>query len=216
MRFLLAALFALVAPIAVAQPAAAPAAAPNFELGKHYFAIEPAQPTSSGNKIEVLEVFMYTCHHCYDLEPYLEKWKATKANDVAYSGFPAAWNGGAEAFARAFYAAEVLGILEKSHEPLFKAIHKDKTPFQSMDTVAQWYTQFGVTKEAFLSAAQSFAVNSKITRSQQMVPRWGVTGTPSVIVNGKYRFDVSSAGGHANVGPLIDFLVAKERAAKGT
>ncbi len=211
MRFLLAALFTLVAHMAYAQ--AAPA--PTFELGKHYFAIDPAQPTSSGDKIEVLEVFMYTCHHCYDLEPFLDKWKATKAADVSYSPFPASWNGGAEAFARAFYAAEVLGILEKSHEPLFKAIHKEKTPFKSMDEVAQWFTQFGVTKEAFLSAAQSFAVNTKITRSQQMVPRWGVTGTPTIIVNGKYRFDVSSAGGHANVGALIDFLVAKERAAKG-
>jgi thiol:disulfide interchange protein DsbA len=185
-----------------------------FQAGKHYTLIEPVQPTSSGDKIEVLSVFMYTCPHCYDLEPYLLKWKATIPADVAYSAFPAAWNEPAEAFARAFYAAETLGILEASHEKFFAAIHKEHVPLQSLDTIADWYTQFGVTKEAFLSAASSFAVNTKINRSKAMVPRWGVAGTPTMIINGKYRFDVSSAGGHQNVVELMDFLVAKERAAK--
>lgn len=184
-----------------------------FQAGKHYTLIDPVQPTSSGDKIEVLSVFMYTCPHCYDLEPYLLKWKAKVPADVAYSPFPAAWNEPVEAFARAFYAAETLGILEASHEKLFAAIHKDRLPFQSLDALAQWYTQFGVTKEAFLSAANSFAVNTKVNRSKAMVPRWGVAGTPTMIINGKYRFDVSSAGGHQKVIELIDFLVAKERAA---
>ena len=211
MRVAIATFFALA--LVLAFPACAQPVE-KFEAGKHYFAIDPVQPTSSGNKIEVLEVFMYTCPHCYDLEPYLTKWKATKAADVAYAPFPAAWNEPVEAFARAFYAAETLGILEASHEKFFAAIHKERVPFATLEDIAQWYTQFGVTKEAFLSAAKSFAVNTKINRSKAMVPRWGVAGTPTVIVNGKYRFDVSSAGGHQNIGELIDFLVAKERAAK--
>lgn len=211
MRVAIATLFAFA--LALAVPACAQSVE-KFQAGKHYTLIDPPQPTSSGDKIEVLGVFMYTCPHCYDLEPYLNKWKATKAADVAYSPFPAAWNEPVEAFARAFYAAETLGILEASHEKFFAAIHKERLPFQSLDTVADWYTQFGVTKEAFLSAANSFAVNTKINRSKAMVPRWGVAGTPTMIINGKYRFDVSSAGGHQNVIELIDFLVAKERAAK--
>jgi thiol:disulfide interchange protein DsbA len=201
---------------ALALPACAQQTQPKFELGKHYFVIEPAQPTSSGDKIEVVEVFMYTCPHCYDLEPYLVKWSQTKPADVVYSPVPVAWNATAEAFARGFYAAETLGILEQTHEAMFAAVHKERVPFRSLDDIANWYAEKGgVSKEQFLSAANSFAVNSKIGRSNAMVPRWGVTGTPSLIVNGKYRFDVGSAGGHANVAPLIDFLVAKERAAKG-
>ncbi|HWS28229.1 MAG TPA: thiol:disulfide interchange protein DsbA/DsbL [Xanthomonadales bacterium] len=211
MRVAIATFFALA--LVLAFPACAQPVE-KFQAGKHYFAIDPVQPTSSGDKIEVLEVFMYTCPHCYDLEPYLTKWKATAPADVAYSAFPAAWNEPVEAFARAFYAAETLGILEKSHEKFFAAIHKERLPLRSLDDIAQWYTQFGVTKEAFLSASNSFAVNTKINRSKAMVPRWGVEGTPAVIVNGKYRFDVSSAGGHQNIAELIDFLVAKERAAK--
>ena len=211
MRVAIATFFALA--LALALPACAQPVE-KFQAGKHYTLIDPPQPTSSGDKIEVLGVFMYTCPHCYDLEPYLNKWKATKAADVAYSPFPAAWNEPVEAFARAFYAAETLGILEASHEKFFAAIHKERVPFQSLDTVAEWYTQFGVTKEAFLSAANSFAVNTKINRAKAMVPRWGVAGTPTMIINGKYRFDVSSAGGHQNVVELIDFLVAKERDAK--
>jgi thiol:disulfide interchange protein DsbA len=208
MRFIAAALFALV----LALPAAAQPLE-KFQLGKNYYAIDPPQPTSSGKKIEVIEVFMYTCSHCYDLEPYLSKWKATVPADVAYTPFPATWNPAAEAFARAFYAAETLGILDKTHTPVFDAIHKEHVPFQTLESIAEWYANYGVTKEQFLSAANSFAVNTKINRSNTMVPRWGVQGTPSIIVNGKYRFDVSSAGGHQNVGALIDFLVEKERAA---
>lgn len=211
MRVAIATFFALA--LAFALPACAQPVE-KFQAGKHYFAIDPVQPTSSGDKIEVLEVFMYTCPHCYDLEPYLSKWKATAPADVAYSAFPAAWNEPVEAFARAFYAAETLGILAASHDKFFAAIHKDHLPFRTIEDIAQWYTQFGVTKEAFLSAASSFAVNTKINRSKAMVPRWGVAGTPTVVINGTYRFDVSSAGGHQNIAELIDFLVAKERAAK--
>lgn len=209
MRFFVAAILSLV----LALPACAQSVADPV-LGKNYFAIDPVQQTASGDKIEVVEVFMYTCAHCFDLEPYLIKWKATQAKDVAYTPFPAAWNPGAEAFARAFYAAETLGILEKSHGPMFEAIHKTHTPFASLEDVAQWYTQFGVTKEAFVAAANSFAVNTKLNRAKAMVPRWGVAGTPAIIVNGKYRFDVTSVGGHQHIGPMIDFLVAKERTSK--
>lgn len=211
MRAVIATLFSLAAFLALPVSAQS---VEQFVEGKNYFLIDPPQPTSSGNKIEVLEVFMYTCPHCYDLEPYLEKWKATKAADVAYSPFPAAWNEPVEAFARAFYAAETLGILEASHEKFFNAIHKERVPFQTLESIAEWYSQFGVTKEAFLSAATSFAVNTKINRAKAMVPRWGVAGTPTIIINGKYRFDVAGAGSHEKVAPLIDFLVAKERAAK--
>ena len=208
MRFIVAALLALVLALpACAQPVE------KFQLGKNYYAIDPPQPTSSGKKIEVVEVFMYTCPHCYDLEPYLVKWKATAPADVAYTPFPAAWNPAAEAFARAYYAAETLGILEKTHDAVFSALHKEHIPFHVLDDIAAWYANYGVTKEQFLSAANSFAVNTKISRANTMVPRWGVQGTPSIIVNGKWRFDVSSAGGHQNVGDLIDFLVAKERLA---
>ena len=85
MRFIVAALLALVLALpACAQPVE------KFQLGKNYFPIDPPQPTSSGKKIEVVEVFMYTCPHCYDLEPYLVKWKATAPADVAYTPFPAA------------------------------------------------------------------------------------------------------------------------------
>lgn len=211
MRVAIATLFALV--LAFALPAGAQSV-DKFQAGKHYFAIDPPQPTSSGDKIEVLEVFMYTCPHCYDLEPYLSKWKANIPADVAYSPFPAAWNEPVEAFARAFYAAETLGILQASHDKFFAAIHKERVPFNTLEDIAQWYTQFGVTKDAFLSASKSFAVNTKINRAKAMVPRWGVAGTPTIIVNGKYRFDVTSAGGHQNIAELIDYLVAKERAAK--
>lgn len=209
MRLFVAALLAF----CVALPACAQPVEP-FQAGRHYQIIDPQQPTSSGERIEVLEAFMYTCPHCADLQPFVHRWAEKRPADVAYAPMPVAWNGAAEAFARAFYAAEILGILEASHQAMFDAVHKERFPFQNLESVAEWYTRFGVTKEAFLNAAQSFAVNTKINRSKQLVPRLGIAGTPTVVVNGKYRADVNSAGGQQKLVELIEFLVAKERAAK--
>jgi thiol:disulfide interchange protein DsbA len=207
MRAVVFAVMALFSTLALAQ-------APAFEEGKHYFVIEPAQPTSSGNKIEVVEAFMYTCPHCADLEPFLLAYRKNLPADVQFVPMPVAWNGGAEAFARAYYAAETLGIVEKTHEPMFAAIHKEGVRFTNMEDIANWYAKYGVTAEAFMSAANSFAVNTKINRSKTMVPRYGITGTPMVVVNGKYRVDVTSAGGHQQLVDVLKFLVDKERAAK--
>ena len=44
---------------------------------KSYELLEPAVPTGSADKIEVVEIFWYGCPHCYSLEPYLEKWLET-------------------------------------------------------------------------------------------------------------------------------------------
>ena len=87
----------------------------------------------------------------------------------------------------------------------------ERVPLRSLDDIAQWYTKFGLTKEAFLSASSSFAVNTKINRSKAMVPRWGVAGTPTIIINGKYRFDVASAGGHLAHRLLADRAVRVAR-----
>ncbi len=190
---------------------ALPAAAQTFIEGQHYSRIDPPQPTQSGDKIEVVEVFLYTCPSCNRLAPLIADWKTRKADDVAFQAVPAGWDAGSEAFARAHYAAEVLGVLDRAHRALFDAIHRDGTKFQSAEQLAAWFTQFGVDIGDMNKAMTSFAVNNKIANAAARIPRWGVGGVPTIIVNGKYRFDPTQTGGHAQVIELIDHLVAQER-----
>jgi thiol:disulfide interchange protein DsbA len=188
-----------------------------FQSGVHYLPIDPAQPSSTSQGVEVIEVFSYACIHCAHFQAAVDQWKKTKPASATFVYLPAAWNPSWEMVARAFYAAESMGILDKTHKAFFDALHVERKPFTNLDSIAQWYaTTAGVKAEDFVAAATSSAVNIKINRSKQMVPRYRVEGTPSVVVAGKYVVTGETAGGYENVFEVVNFLVAKEAAARGT
>lgn len=208
-KYAFALLAALAAPAALAQ-----GLLEKYQAGTHYYPIQPAQAvTAPKGTVEVLEVFSYACIHCAHFQAKVDAWKKTKPANASFVLLPAAWNPTWEMVARAYYASEALGILDKTHDAFFNAIFIDKVPFASLQDVASWYTKFGVTEQAFLDTANSFTTNTKIQRSKQMVPRYGVDGTPSIVVAGKYRVTGESAGGYDNVFDVVNFLVAKEAAA---
>lgn len=186
-----------------------------FVEGQHYQRLPQAQPTQvAPGKVEVLEVFSYGCVHCAHLQPYMESWKKKMPKAAQLRHMPVAWNSAWELYARAFYTAEAMGINDRAHPKLFDAIWKEQRKFNTMDDFAAFYAQFGVTAADFLATSKSFAVDTKIRQSNQMLPRYGVQGTPTIIVAGKYRADVASAGGQEQLMQLIDHLVAKEAAAQ--
>ncbi|MFI4970705.1 MAG: thiol:disulfide interchange protein DsbA/DsbL [Lysobacterales bacterium] len=192
----------------------APAKAANaWEAGKNYFVIDPPQPTASGNKIEVLEVFSYACPHCAHFQPYAEQLKSSLPAYANFDYMPAIFSPQWEPTARAFYAAKSLGVLEQTHQALFDALHRDHLPLQTIDELAGFYAQHGVDKAKFLSESASFEVESKLSRARDIVKKDGVDGTPSIVVNGKYRVTTASAGGYPQLIELVDWLVEKEHAA---
>lgn len=209
-RLLAAAALVLVSVSACAQGAHAP-----YQAGTHYFPIDPPQPTSAGDKVEVVEIFSYACIHCAHFEPHVASWKQKKPANVAFSYLPAVFNPSWETMARAYYAGEVLGIAEKAHQDLFDGIHV-RRDVRNLDDIAKIYAKYGKTEQQFLDATKSFAVEMKINRAKQMVPRYGVDGTPTVIVAGKYRVTGGSAGGMEKIFDVVNFLIAKEEAAKST
>lgn len=208
-------LFAAAALLAstVACSAQVPAAA-NLTAGTDYQLINPPVPSSApAGKVEVIEVFGYSCVHCATLQPVVNDWKSSLPEHVQFNYMPAVFGGAWEVYARAYYAAETMGILEKSHDAIFKALHTDRKPIQSIEDVADLYTAYGVTREEFLASMQSFAVNAKIARAQQTVQRYAVDGTPAMIVNGKYRVMSPREGGFQRMLEIVDALVAQEHAA---
>lgn len=184
--------------------------AADFQEGTHYRQLDTPIPTSSGDKIEVLEIFWYGCPHCFHLEPTVEQWLKTKPANVEFVRLPAILGPSWEMGARAFYVAEQLGVQEKIHSPLFNAIHVEKQRLQTKEQLAEFFAKHGVDKAAFEQAYSSFDVETKLRKSQQLVQRYQVDGVPMVVVNGKYVTNGSMAGSPAGVFQVVDYLIAKE------
>ncbi len=209
--FLLAGL--MLVPLSHAADATTPGGPAAWEAGKNYFLVEPPQATS-GDKIEVLEVFSYACPHCAHFQPYAEQIKQSLPAYAKFDYMPAIFNPQWEPYARAYYAAQSLGVLEQTHQPLFDALHRDHTPLRTIEDLATFYGQHGVDRAKFLSAASSMETESRMAQSRAFVRDTGIDGTPSIIVAGKYRLTGASAGGYPQMIALVDFLVKKEHDAR--
>ncbi|MEO5596241.1 MAG: thiol:disulfide interchange protein DsbA/DsbL [Lysobacteraceae bacterium] len=193
-----------------AIPAGMPAG-PAPVLGKDYFVIDTPD-SESGKTINVTEVFGYSCPHCAHFQPYVDKWKKTLPSDVHFSYMPAAFGGIWESFARAYYTAEVMGVLQKSHEGIYNAVHVQRRPITNANEIAALYADYGVDPKVFGSTMQSFAINAKVAGSKDQATRWGIDATPTIVVAGKYRVLQTSAGSEEQYLHNVDWLVAKERA----
>lgn len=181
--------------------------------GEHYDVITPALRGKS-DKIEVTEFFWYGCTHCYSFEPQIAQWKKSLDDDVVVVGSPAMWNALMEVHAKAFYAAQVLGVLDKVHMPLFQAINVDRRRLDSEDELAALFVANGVAREDFQRAFNSFGVGSQVRQANSRARSARITGTPEMMVAGKYRISTRKAGSQANMLKLATFLIEKERAAR--
>jgi len=184
-----------------------------FEAGKHYDVISPAIRTANPDKIEAAEFFWYGCGHCYTFEPVLGQWKKTLAEDVEFRAIPAMWGGAMELHARAHYAAKALNVLDNMGPVLFQAINVDRLPLRSEKEIAEIFTANGVAEEDFTKAFNSFGVSSQVRQANSTARAAKITGTPSMMVNGKYLITGRKAGSLANMLKVADFLIEKERAA---
>ena len=189
------------------------ASAQQWVEGEHYDVISPALRGTT-DKIEVTEFFWYGCGHCYNFEPQLSQWKKSLDEDVVVVGSPAMWNGLMEVHARAFYAAEALGVLDKMHMPLFQALNVDRKRLASEDELADLFAANGVDRDAFSQAFNSFGVGSQVRQANARARAARISGTPELMVAGKYRISTRKAGGQAEMLKLAEFLIEKERAAR--
>ena len=186
-----------------------------FQENQHYTRLTPEQPTfeTEGDLVEVVEVFQYSCPACNSFEPYLNAWHENKADYVNFVRVPAPWGPLGELHARGYYAAEALGIVEQSHPAFFDEFHINRNYMQSANDVASFYSQFGVDEETFVATMNSFAVHTKIQRANDLIERYNVTGTPGIVIDGKYTATGTQAQSYENWFAIIDELAAVEWAA---
>lgn len=205
---------------AVSGPA--PAATPDVPVGPEpvagvdYVEIpggQPFEPTSG--RIEVAEIFSYTCPHCAQFEALLPAWRARQPADVKFTPVAGFFSVNPEPFAKAYYAAQALGLDGRAHDAMFRALHIDRTlnPAKATpESLAEFYAQFGVDPKQFASTMASFATDAKVKRANQFIMKSGVDSSPSVVVNGKYRVTGKTLEDKLRI---TTHLVARERAARG-
>ena len=182
---------------------------PVYEEGVQYEVLSKPQPVSTGDKIEVRELFWYGCPHCFEFEPHIQRWQQNMPENAEYVPMPALFNKSWEFHARAYYTFEALGMVDKLHVPFFEALHKDRKTIESVDELIEFTNQFDVDPELVKETYNSFAVETKMRQSKASLPGYQVTGVPAIIVDGKYRTSGAQAGDYEELLNVIDFLVDK-------
>lgn len=203
LRFLMAGVTLLCAMQAMAEPVA----------GKDYTLVEPAQPTNTGDKIEVLEFFFYGCSHCYKLHPVLSRWEKSKPKDVELIHVPTIFNPNWEPMARTFYALESMGQQKRLDDALFDEWNVNNNYLTDQAKAADFVAKHGVDRKGFEDAYNAFSTGSKIMRNKQMQNVFKISGTPTLIVDGKYRITGLSPEEAVKV---LTSLVDKARKERGS
>lgn len=175
-----------------------------------YVTLPNAIPTSSGEKVEVLVFFGFGCPFCYQLEPSLNEWQKTLPEGVEVTTIPAPFGGAWDNHAAMFYALEAMGAAEQLRETIFHTIQVKKRPLDNLSQISKFVAEQGIDADEFKKIYSSFAVKSKVQKAKMTVINYKVDGVPSLAVNGKYSFNIASAGGTSQVAEVADYLVKQE------
>lgn len=154
--------------------------------GQPYSLIEPPQTTASGKKIEVLEFFYYGCPHCYHLQKYLDPWLKKLPKDVEFRYVPTIFNDQWMRLAKTYYTLDVLGLEPKIHGAVYDAVQKQNIDLGDEATLLDWAAKRGIDRKKLSEAFASFTTQTNVSKSMQMTKSYGITGTPSIVVDGKY------------------------------
>ena len=208
------------AAIKAAEEAAAKAPPP--VAGTDYIEIANGQPfETTDGRIEIVEIFGYVCPFCAAVQPSVGAMKAKLPPDVRMVYVPAAFGAMWDNYAKAYYTADAMGLVDKTHDAMFRAIHIDKTlkgerGMDTPDEIAAFYAAYGADPKQFVSSMQSFAVAAKVNRAKQYILGAFANGdspsTPTFLVNGKYRVKGKSV---EDMFRIVNQLVVAERAKKG-
>lgn len=203
MRNMLAALMLLLSANVMAAP----------QMGAEFNQTAQVIPTDNPAKIEVMEIFWYGCPHCYHLEPQLAAWVKNLPKDVYFKRVPGLPQPAWAPMAKAYYAMEALGVLNKLHGKLFEAIHKQRSLRPDDEAaVITWITnEGGLDRKKVEAAFNSFSTNTKLMKAAQIFRASGATGVPSLVIDGKYLTSSTMAGGNPQVLQVADYLIDNVR-----
>lgn len=182
-----------------------------YSKGLHYSELDPVFDTENKEQVVVYEFFGYKCPHCASFQPFIKPWHKKLPKHIKLVRVPVVFQAGWDILAKAYYTAETMGIIEQTHQAMFDAIHKQHKRFRDIEDVANWYAEnFKVDKEAFLSTANSFMIDSKIRQSNNMMQKMKITSTPSIVINGKFKPNLKALGSNSAMLEMASNLSEQE------
>ena len=155
--------------------------------GVDYDLVKPVPPVGSGDEVEVIEFFMYTCPHCNNLDPAVQEWRKKLPENVKFQHMPAMFGGVANLHAKTFFALEVMGEADRVHQAFFDAIHNQKLRLRSQKEIEKFLAGQEVDIEKFRETMNSFTVQTKANRAAALMRRYGIRAVPAFVVDGRYR-----------------------------
>lgn len=183
-----------------------------FDEGIDYRLVQPAVPTSSPGKVEVLEFFWYACPHCYRLDPFVAQWKKTLPANVEFKKVHVAFRG--DGHQKLFYTLEALGRENDLGIKVFEEIHLKKNPMSSLIEASSWAKKQGLDVAKFESTWNSFAVQTQQKRANALVNSYKIDGVPMFGINGRFLASPAMVGGsHARALQVVDYLISRSKAA---
>jgi thiol:disulfide interchange protein DsbA len=182
--------------------------------GPGYQTLTPAQPKLNPDKIEVIEFFSYGCPHCYSFEPLLEAWVKKLPGNVEFIRQPVLFQKNWDQYAKAYFVADALHVIDKINSDFFDALHNKNQNLATEEELTKFFVAHGVKEADFRDAFNSFLVDTKMRQAPLMLSRYGVTGVPILIVNGKYKVDGKSAGSHKKMIEVLNQLIKQESSGK--
>lgn len=209
--FGLVAIGALIAAIAIIVTPAQAQAPSKYVEGTHYQRITTPIKMRKDDKIEVVEVFWYGCPHCNQFRPIFEAWKKQQADDVAIDRSPAMWSKPMITHAQVFYTAKAFRLLDEMHREIFDAMHVEKKRLTSHKQIFTLFEKHGISEEDFEKTFKSFGVKSQVQQASARARGYGISGTPELVVNGKYRISGRMAGSQGEMLKVASYLIDKER-----
>jgi len=188
------------------------ATAEEFRAGTHYQVLPDTLPTTyRGDEIgEIMEIFSYSCIHCFNLEPYVTAWKQGKPDNIRFTQVPVLFNQRQLPEVKAFYTGQFLDVSEQTHPAIYNEIHVNRNRLSSDEDFAEIFERFNINEADYLSMANSFAVNTRVSMAQKITQMSQIEGTPSLVVNGKYLISGRMAGGNERMFTVAEWLIRNE------
>jgi len=187
------------------------------KAGVEYRELATAQPADAPGKIEVVEFFWYGCPHCYNFEPALEPWVKKMPKDTHFRRIPAMFNDEYAQGARAYYALEAIGEVERLHKALFDAVNTgSKLRVADEAALTEWLGKHGVDTKKFAAAYRSFSVEGKLKRAAQLTAAYKIDGVPAMAVNGRYVVNTDNIRSFEHLLAVTDYLVEQSRKKGGS
>ena len=186
-------------------------AAEQFVEGKNFISLRNPVTTQAADKIEVIEFFWYGCGWCEQLEPAIKSWEQRLDDDVTFIRVPAMFGGVWDLHAQMFYALEAINARAELHDSIFAALHKHNKRLANLKEITAFVSANGVDADEFTKAWNSFTVKTNLQKAKRLAISYQIASVPAMTVNGKYSFDIGSAGGLVETTAVADFLINQER-----